>query len=63
MASATGTGGDRSRLSQAFVRLRKRGREGWIMLVSILALCCALIATLVLPLYALLSKSVQDDKG
>ncbi|RMF01517.1 MAG: ABC transporter permease subunit, partial [Alphaproteobacteria bacterium] len=35
----------------------------WIMLVSILTLCCALIATLVLPLYALLSKSVQDDKG
>lgn len=50
-------------LSQMFVRLKNRGAEGWIMLAGIAGLCGVLLVTLVLPLYALLSKSVQDNKG
>ncbi|MDH3579308.1 MAG: putative 2-aminoethylphosphonate ABC transporter permease subunit [Hyphomicrobiales bacterium] len=49
--------------SAALRRLRHLGGEAWIMLASILAIVAALIAFLVLPLYALLKKSVEDDKG
>lgn len=44
-------------------RLRHLGKETWIMVGSILVMCGALIAFLVLPLYALLSKAVEDSKG
>ncbi len=49
--------------SSRWARLRSLGTESWIMLAGILAICVALIAFMVLPLYALLKKSVEDDKG
>ncbi len=44
-------------------RLRHLGSESWIMLAGIIAIVIALLAFLALPLYALLKKSVEDDKG
>jgi len=44
-------------------KLRSLGSDSWITLGGITALFIALIAFLVLPLYALLKKSVEDDKG
>lgn len=44
-------------------RLRHLGSESWIMLAGIIAIVIALLAFLALPLYALLKKSVENDKG
>jgi len=44
-------------------RIRNLGTESWIMLAGIVSLCAALLALLVMPLYSLLSKAVEDDKG
>ncbi len=49
--------------SPALRRLRALKAESWIMLAGILAIFAALLAFLALPLYALLKKSVEDDKG
>ncbi|MFQ5626539.1 MAG: putative 2-aminoethylphosphonate ABC transporter permease subunit, partial [Methyloligellaceae bacterium] len=49
--------------SQALRRLRHLRTESWIMLAGISAICAALIAFMALPRYALLKKSVEDDKG
>jgi len=44
-------------------RLRNLGFETWIMLGGVAAIVVALFAFMALPLYALLKKSVEDDKG
>lgn len=44
-------------------RIRNLGAESWIMLAGVAGLCIALVALLVLPLYALLSKAVEDNRG
>ncbi len=49
--------------SSAWSRLRHLGSESWIMLAGIIAIVVALLAFLALPLYALLKKSVENDKG
>lgn len=49
--------------SPAMRRLRHLKAESWIMLAGIVAILIALIAFMALPLYALLKKSVEDDKG
>ncbi len=46
-----------------WARLRNIGTESWIMLGGIAAIVVALVAFMALPLYALLKKSVEDDKG
>ncbi|MDA7949347.1 MAG: putative 2-aminoethylphosphonate ABC transporter permease subunit [Hyphomicrobiaceae bacterium] len=56
--SVTSEGG-----SSRWAKLRHVGREAWIMLGGIAAILVALVAFLVLPLYALFKKSVEDDKG
>ena len=49
--------------SPALRRLRSLGAESWIMLAGIAVIFAALVVFLALPLYALLKKSVEDDKG
>jgi iron(III) transport system permease protein len=46
-----------------WARLRNGGVETWALLGGISAIIVALIAFMALPLYALLKKSVEDDKG
>lgn len=63
ISAAQDTNTTRSEFATALVRLRNRGAEGWVMLAGVAGLCIVLILTLVLPLYALLSKSTQNNKG
>jgi len=49
--------------SSRWARLRNGGAETWALLGGVTAIIIALIAFMALPLYALLKKSVEDDKG
>lgn len=49
--------------SSVLARMRKFGAESWIMLAGLVAMCAGMIAFMVLPLYALLSKATQNRAG
>ncbi len=49
--------------STRWARLHNGGVEAWALLGGVSAIIIALVAFMALPLYALLKKSVEDDKG
>lgn len=49
--------------SSRWARLRNGGSEIWVLLAGVSAITVVLFIFLVLPLYALLKKSVEDGKG
>ena len=61
--SAADISAPEARSSSRWARLRNGGAETWALLGGVSAIIIALFAFLALPLYALLKKSVEDDKG